>query len=1098
MGCKKFWFGSAIGFCLTLAIPVNGQIIPDGTTIDTSVLGNCQSSCDITGGTAAGQNLFHSFEEFNISTGENVYFADPGVANIFSRITGVNPSQIFGTLGVSGDANLFLLNPNGIIFGEGATLDLNGSFFATTANEIQFGDRAFSTNPAGEDLALLTVNPSALLFNQIEANSSITLDGANLEVPARQSITLLGKQVGERPGILLKDTAINVTDGNIALGAVKAKAAIAIDNNLELQFSPDTLKGDITLTEASKIFVSSLDKSVRNEINLEANNLVIEENSSIITFTESASNGADININAGESVEILGQDGNAFEQFLLGNFNSNGNADFTGSGLQSVASGTGNAGNIKIATPNLTVDNGGGIISTSEDRGKTGNITIDAADLTLRSSALLTGSNIFSLGEVGEIKINSDRLLVEQGGVISSSTLGNGDAGNLSITASDVIQIKQTPVNSLIPTGIFTNTIFGNGKGGNLGINTQKLVLQDGGQISASSGAITGNGIIPFGGQGGNILLDVAEFIEVGGVSEDGVFPSSILSDTRTSNPGGNLTIDTGSLFVNPYGLISASSIGTGTGGDIIINAKDSVELKGTGIDSTQQIFLNALTGQLKSQDVQRGLTAVTVLEGDGGNIIINTPQLSLESGANLATTTLGDGNAGNLEISASDRLDVIGSVIAAPTFGNGNAGKIDINTKNLSLSDGGTLVSASVGSGDAGDLFIFATESIEISNTMNNLVFSGSISTGSYKGLGSSGDLTINTQRLAVKNGGNIQANNAFLSLPETRGNIPLTASQEMPDRGKLKIDASESIEISGSTSQISPFNASPNSHISSTTSTSAPASDVLITTGKLSIFDRGEISVNSLGEGSAGTLKIMADSISLANQANLNGTTLSGQGGNIVLQVDDVLQVRDRSYINTNAAIGNGGNITIDADFVIASNNSTISANAREMGNGGNVNITAKDLFFTPNSQITASSALGIDGEIKIKTSTNTDRNSLARLPEQVVEADNAIVQSCGSNFDGGVFTYTGRGGLPHSPLTEYRSSDTTIADFDIRDPSIPSIVEDRFEASKEVKLFAPTQTIVEAREWKVNDRGKVELFSPPSKGIIASKFNSFDCSS
>ena len=176
MTCKKYWLlGSVLCFCLN-ANSASGQIVPDKTT-NTSVINTCQSTCDITGGTVAGQNLFHSFSEFNVNTEESVYFADPGVANIFNRVTGSNSSNIDGTLGVLGNANLWLLNPNGIIFGAGAALDINGSFVATTADEIQFKDgNFFSAIPnTKENLALLTVNPNALFFNQMGQKGSIAI-----------------------------------------------------------------------------------------------------------------------------------------------------------------------------------------------------------------------------------------------------------------------------------------------------------------------------------------------------------------------------------------------------------------------------------------------------------------------------------------------------------------------------------------------------------------------------------------------------------------------------------------------------------------------------------------------------------------------------------------------------------------------------------------------------------------------------------------------------------------------------------------------------------------------------------------------------------
>ncbi len=127
----------------------------------------------------AGSNLFHSFSEFNVAPGRGVYFDNPTtVVNILSRVTGTDPSDILGTLGVGrpgapGTANLFLINPNGIIFGAGASLDVGGSFVGTTANAMQFPDgNTFSASAPNVPSATLTVNPSAFLFNQIANHST--------------------------------------------------------------------------------------------------------------------------------------------------------------------------------------------------------------------------------------------------------------------------------------------------------------------------------------------------------------------------------------------------------------------------------------------------------------------------------------------------------------------------------------------------------------------------------------------------------------------------------------------------------------------------------------------------------------------------------------------------------------------------------------------------------------------------------------------------------------------------------------------------------------------------------------------------------------
>jgi filamentous hemagglutinin family protein len=131
------------------------QVIPD------SSLGANSSRLNgdvIEGGANRGNNLFHSFTEFSIGEGQSFKFANPvDVTRIFSRVTGNQPSEIKGTLGVLGNADLFLINPRGIILGPNARLELRGSFIGTTADSVVFKDGIFSaSNP--ESSTILSVN----------------------------------------------------------------------------------------------------------------------------------------------------------------------------------------------------------------------------------------------------------------------------------------------------------------------------------------------------------------------------------------------------------------------------------------------------------------------------------------------------------------------------------------------------------------------------------------------------------------------------------------------------------------------------------------------------------------------------------------------------------------------------------------------------------------------------------------------------------------------------------------------------------------------------------------------------------------------------
>jgi filamentous hemagglutinin family protein len=202
------------------------QITPDGTLGDRSsiitpnvnIKGSAADRID--GGAARGVNLFHSFQEFNVGELQRVYFANPtGIENILTRVTGSNVSNILGTLGVDGGANLFFLNPNGILFGNNARLDVAGSFVGTTANSFVFGDglEFSATNPQTPS-SLLTVNPSALLFNQITAapiqNNSVALAGFN-----KSGFDAFGLRVADGQSLLLVVCQANFARLNLDINA---------------------------------------------------------------------------------------------------------------------------------------------------------------------------------------------------------------------------------------------------------------------------------------------------------------------------------------------------------------------------------------------------------------------------------------------------------------------------------------------------------------------------------------------------------------------------------------------------------------------------------------------------------------------------------------------------------------------------------------------------------------------------------------------------------------------------------------------------------------------------------------------------------------
>ncbi|OUL33453.1 filamentous hemagglutinin, partial [Nostoc sp. T09] len=345
---------SILFFCLLA--PAQAQINPDNTLgaessrLTPNVLINGVNADQIDGGALRGSNLFHSFTQFNINDGQRVYFGNPaGVQNILTRVTGEQASNILGTLGVNGTANLFLINPNGILFGKNASLDVRGSFVGTTANAVQFGNQGIfsATNP--QAAPLLTINPSALLFNQINQNAaiqnnSIALAGQDLEgfdaiglrVPDGKSLLLVGGNVSMDGGQL------NAFGGHIELGGLAEAGNVNLlwnGDNLSLGFPENVTRADVSLTNQARVSVTG---AGGGNIAVNARNLEILEESVL---------SAGIAQGLGTPETVAGNITlNAIGEMVIGSGSEIGNVVYWGA--------KGNGGNISIDSGNFLLQEG--------------------------------------------------------------------------------------------------------------------------------------------------------------------------------------------------------------------------------------------------------------------------------------------------------------------------------------------------------------------------------------------------------------------------------------------------------------------------------------------------------------------------------------------------------------------------------------------------------------------------------------------------------------------------------------------------------------------------------------------------------------------
>lgn len=568
------------------------QIIPDNS-LGTERSQITQSTVQgapaelIQGGARRDSNLFHSFSEFNVGDRQRVYFANPtGITNILSRVTGNNPSNILGTLGVNGTANLFLINPNGLLFGPNARLDIRGSFLASTADSLKF-DNGFlfsSSNP--QTPPLLTVNvPVGLQLGTNPGN--IRVQQSELQVGVGQTLALVGGEVvlvgsGTTPpgGIVPNSGNLTTLGGRIELGSVAAGSLVSItpaNPSWELGYQGVQQFQDIRLTQAARVNAGG---NGGGGIQMQGRRISITDSSQVITQTQGSQAGKNFTVRATELVEVLGN---------------------------------------------------------------------PAAN---RPSRLATETARNATGNAGSLTIETEMLRVVDGGVISASTFGAGRGGDLTVRAKSVELVGVNPF-VRIPSSLVTQVNqLATGNAGNLTIETETLRVADGALISVGTFEV---------GNGGKLTVQ-AKSIEVVGFNQPARFTSSLSAQTtdRAIGNAGDIALITDHLHVANRGEIRTTSDGSGTAGNITIQANSRITLVDEG-----RITSNTKTGQ--------------------GNITLTVPLLLMRRGSSITTNAAGNGTGGNISINAgflvstpNENNDIIANAFA------GSGGKITIAAQGI------------------------------------------------------------------------------------------------------------------------------------------------------------------------------------------------------------------------------------------------------------------------------------------------------------------------------------------------------------------------------------------------------------------------------
>ncbi|MBE9212300.1 filamentous hemagglutinin N-terminal domain-containing protein [Plectonema cf. radiosum LEGE 06105] len=1136
-------FGWLVGITMGSAMWIKGavaQITPDSTLPNNSIVTLNGSTFNITGGAQTGSNLFHSFQDFSVPTGSTASFNNTvDIQNIISRVTGGSVSDIDGLIKANGSANLFLINPNGIIFGENASLNVGGSFVASTANAIQFGEQGFfSATNLTNNAPLLTVNPSALFFNQIAApiqNNSVAPAGTELagfdvfglRVPDGKSLLLIGGNINMDRGQL------NAYGGRVELGGLADSGTVALNvngDNVSAGFPTESAFADVSLTNRASVWVEAGNSG---SIIINARNLDITK-------------GSTLSAGIGQG---LGSDGSVAGDIAL---NATGEITVVDSNIVNNvrADAVGNAGNIRISADFLELTNGAQLQANTSGKGDAGNVIIDVRGNVSFDNMSAAFSTVERTGEGkgGNVQISADSLELTNGAQLLASTRGKGDAGNVIIDVRGNVSFNGTSSDGRFFSAAFSRSAAESivnegavGKGGNVQISADSLSLTNFAQLVADTRGK---------GDAGNVIIDVR-----GNVSFDNISDASSTVERTGEGKGGNVQISADSLSLTNGAQLLASTRGKGDAGNVIIDVRgnvsfnnistaySSVERTGEGKGGNVQISADSLSltngAQLLASTRGKGDAGNVIIdvrgnvsfdnmsaasstvertgEGKGGNVQINADSLSLTNVAELLASTRGKGDAGNVIIDVRGNVSFDNMSTAFSTVertGEGKGGNVQISADSLSLTNGAQLLASTRGKGDAGKIEINAPNRVSVSGTSSITGLTSALFTSTFpSSTGIGGDIIVNTTNLRVSdgavldtrtnnngNGGNITLNVRQAEI--LNGGQLLSTSSSAGNAGKITVNATDRVIVDGSDRTF-------NDRVAQFGRAVSP------------IDDSSGVFVRAQSTGSAGSIEITTPQIRLDNTATISAESESGSGGNINLFPTNFLIHRRGSQISTSAGTaqqsGDGGNIDINTPngFIIAvpNENSDISANAFE-GQGGIIKINATGIYGiaplsredlqrnspglnpseVPTSDITAISQTNptLSGTIELNTPEVDPNSGLVELP--TIPVDTEVAQGCYTpGYAQSSFVITGRGGLPPNPK-DILTPDATQIDW----VSVKPSNNNRFLPPVTTKpTTSIPKRIVEATGATLNAKGQIVLTANSSTVTpLTSKQNPPQC--
>jgi filamentous hemagglutinin family protein len=946
-------------------------------------------------GRQVGSNLFQSFSSFNLTSAESATFTGPAqIQNIVARVTGGSASSIDGTINSSiAGANLFLLNPSGVMFGAHAQVNVSGAFAVGTPDYVKLADGGkFNTSLGGADN--LTSAPVSAFGFLSPHPAPVTMNGTYLAVNPGQGLHVIAGDVS------LNNTELDASSGNLTIfsaasagevpfslataGSGFAQATnksfgnISITNNSYVDI--DGFGGGNLVMRGGRLTVDDSTISAYNggtiaggKISLQANQIAIQDSAEILTYAGSSGNAGNVLLQGG-GVTIDGTD----------------QPSGSGPGILSFAldGATGGAGSVAVAvTGAVNILSGGQIAVATGSTG--GNISVQAGSLDIDGSAtpeqvtgLTTLSSAAAPGVSGAISVSvAHNASLIGGGAIFSDAEAEGSAGAVRVFAGGALNLSGG--------GTIYSSTSGSGAAGNVNVHAGSMSLTDDALILSYSEPIGAANL----GDAGSVNVTVSQGLLISG-------GSLIASQTSSFGRAGAVTVQAGSATINGQGLDVFTGISdqTGTGalgnaGSVTVNVNQGLTLENEG-GITSYTFSSGNAGAV-NVNVLGGLTMTaggrissnTYAAGNGGPVLVQASSLYINGagvyGATGITAIADTGSTGSgaaLTVNVGGAAIITGGgQISTTTFSSGNGGLLTVNAGGaITLTNGGAIQAGTFSSGFSGAVFV-QSASLYIGDAATASFITGVSNESGVGATGNSGSVTLNIAgSLIVADGGEISSGTKSIG---NGGNVTVNA-------GSLTIgDAAGAAHLTGITSETDGtlnFQGYP-------TGQGGNAGSVNVTVRGALVITSGKIDTDTFCSGNAGGVFVHAGSLSIdgsATPAALTGIysdsngylgDTTGEGGNagtVSVVVNGALSLTGRGKIGAaTITSGRGGDIDVQAGSLGIDGSLTgITAQALGRGNSGNITIRAGNMALMNHGTITVSSSFSNAGSIVIDASNLT----------------------------------------------------------------------------------------------------------------------------